>query len=139
MTSHKYEIEFVCYGPDLHNHSVISSLTGLDFEEADKAVRAVRRKSWSGQTYVKVFQNLGFNTNPRFVKFDPATPYPCIMRCRNHVKGYWYLFLYHDGVVYDLYGNSFRLDDSCNVVNRNGSYFLKLYAMKVTSMLQVWM
>ena len=134
----KYEIEVVNYGPDLHNHSAISSLTGLSFEEADQVVKDVNRKCWGGQTYVKVFQNLGFNTNPRFIKFDPATPYPCIMRCSNHVKGYWYLFIYHDGIVYDLYGNSFRLDDKTYVSKRNGSYFLKHYGMKVTSMLQVW-
>lgn len=111
-------------------------MTGLDFEEADQAVKSISRKSWSGQTYVKVFQNLGFNTNARFVKFDPTTPYPCIMRCRNHLKGYWLLFLYHDGIIYDLHGNSFRLDDPYNVVKRNGSYFLKLYGMKLMSMLQ---
>jgi len=134
----KYEVDIVCYGPELYNQSVISSLTGINFEEADKAVRAINRRSWSGQTYVKAFQNLGFKTNPRFVKFDPSTPWPCIMRCRNHVKGYWYIFLYHDGIVYDLYGNSFPLDDPCNVVNRNGSYFLNHYGMKVTSILQVW-
>lgn len=135
----KYEIEVVCYGPDLHNQSVISSLTGLDFDEADQAVKSISRKSWSGQTYVKVFQNLGFYTNARFVKFDPNSPYPCIMRCRNYVKGYWYLFLYHDGIVYDLHCNLFRLDDPYNVAFRNGSYFLKNYGMKVTSMLQVWL
>lgn len=134
----KYEIEVVNYGPDQHHQSAISSLTGLYFEEADQAVKEVNRKCWGGQTYVKIFQNLGFNTNPRFIKFDPATPYPCIMRCSNHVKGYWYLFIYHDGIVYDLYGNSFRLDDKTYVSKRNGSYFLKHYGMKVTSMLQVW-
>ncbi|MCY4781434.1 hypothetical protein ORI89_17375 [Sphingobacterium sp. UT-1RO-CII-1] len=133
-----YELEVVYYGPDLYNQSVISSLTGLNFDEADQAVKSVRRKSWSGQAYVKLFQNLGFNTNPRFVKFEPNTPYPCIMRCRNDKKGYWYLFLYHDGVIYDMHGNSFRLDDPFNIVFCNGSYFLKLYGMKVTSMLQVW-
>jgi hypothetical protein len=77
----KYEIEFVNYGPDHHNQTAISSLTGLSFEEADQAVKDMKKKCWGGQTYVKVFQNLGFNTNPRFIKFDSATPYPCIMRC----------------------------------------------------------
>lgn len=134
----KYEVDIVCYGPDLYNQSVISSLTGLDFDESDKAVKEIKRKCWDGQTYVKLFQNLGFKTNPRFVKFDPNTLYPCIMRCRNDKKGYWYLFLYHDSIVYDLHGNSFRLDDPYNVAIRNSSYFLKLYGMKVTSMLQVW-
>jgi len=135
----KYEIEVDSYGPNLYNQSVISSLTGLDFDEVDQAVQSISRNSWSGQNYVKLFQNLGFNTNPRFIKFDPKTPYPCIMRCCNHKKGYWYLFLYHDGVVCDLHGNSFRLDDPYEVIKRNESYFLKNYGMKVTSMLQVWL
>ncbi|MBE8712547.1 hypothetical protein [Sphingobacterium hungaricum] len=134
----KYEIEVINYGSDFHHHSVISTLTGLSFEEADKVVKDVRRKGWSGQTYIKVFQNLGFNTNPRFIKFDPATPYPCILRCRNQVKGYWYLFYYNDGIVYDGYGKSFALDDNIQISKRGGAYFLKRYRMKVTSMLQVW-
>jgi len=134
----KYEIEVVFYGGGLHNQSVITSLTGLDFEESDKAVKAVKRQHWSGQTYVQVLRKLGFNTNPRFVKFDPETPYPCIMRCTNHKKGVWYLFLYHQGMVYDIYGNSFHLKDSNEVSKLNGCFFLKWYGMKVTSMLQVW-
>jgi len=66
----KYEIEVVSYGDGLYNQSVISSLTGLDFEDSDKAVKEVKRLLWSGQTYVQVFRKLGFNTNPRFIKFD---------------------------------------------------------------------
>lgn len=134
----KYEIEVVSYGDGLYNQSVISSLTGLDFEESDKVVKQVKRLSWSGQTYVQVFRKLGFNTNPRFIKYDPETPYPCIMRCVNHKKGVWYLFMYHQGLVYDIHGNSFHLNDPNEVSNRNGSYILKWYGMKVTSMLQVW-
>ncbi len=133
-----YEIEVVFYGDGLYNQSVISSLTGLDFEDSDKSVKEVKRLLWSGQTYVQVFRKLGFNTNPRFIKFDPQTPYPCIMRCINHKKGVWYLFLYHQGVVYDIHGNSFHLNDPSEVSKMNGSYFLKWYRMKVTSMLQVW-
>lgn len=134
----KYEIELVFYGDGLYNQSVISSLTGLDFEDSDKAVKEVKRLLWSGQTYVQVFRKLGFNTNPRFIKFDPETHYPCIMRCINHKKGVWYLFMYHQGMVYDIHGNSFPLNDPNEVSNMNGSYFLKWYGMKVTSMLQVW-
>ncbi len=133
-----YEIEVVFYGDGLCNQSVISSLTGLDFEDSDMAVKEVKRLSWSGQTYVQVFRKLGFNTNQRFVKFDPETPYPCIMRCINHKKGVWYLFLYHQGMVYDIHGNSFHLNDPDEVAKVNGSYFLKWYGMKVSSMLQVW-
>lgn len=134
----KYEIEVVSYGDGLYNQSVISSLTGLDFEESDEAVKSVKRLCWSGQTYVQVFRKLGFNTNQRFIKFDPQTPYPCIMRCTNHKKGVWYLFLYHQGMVYDIHGNSFHITDTNEVSILNGSYFLKWYNMKVTSMLQVW-
>jgi len=134
----RYEIEVVFYGDGLYNQSVISSLTGLDFEESDEAVKSVKRLYWSGQTYVQVFRKLGFNTNPRFIKFDTETPYPCIMRCINHKKGVWYLFLYHQGMVYDIHGKCFHITDPNEVSRLNGSYFLKWYGMKVTSMLQVW-
>ena len=40
----KYEAEIVCYGPDLYNQSVISSLTSLDLEEANDAVNSITRK-----------------------------------------------------------------------------------------------
>lgn len=83
----KYEIQVVSHGVGCHNHSAICSLTGLSFEEVDHAIKRVNRRCWSGQTYIKVFESLGFNSNPRFIKFDPNTPYPCILRCRNHEKG----------------------------------------------------
>lgn len=134
----EYEVIIADYGPGYHNHSAISSLTGLTFGEADEAINKVNRKDWGGQTYVKCFQDLGFNTNPRFIKFDPETKYPCIMRCTNKKKGYWYLFIYNNGTVYDLYGNAFNFYSEKHVIQRNGKIFLKDYGMKVTSMLQVW-
>lgn len=48
------------------------------------------------------------------------------------------MFLYHQGIVYDIHGNRFQLNDPNEVSKMNGSFFLKWYNMKVTSMLQVW-
>lgn len=134
----KYEIEIINYGDPYFHESTLSTLTGLPFEEVHDMVESIRKKRWGGQLYIKAFQNLGFNTNSRFIRFDPRTTYPCILRCRNHVKGYWYLFYFNAGVIYDCYGNQFELSDTYNVINRKGSYFLKNYGMKVTSMLEVW-
>ncbi len=133
----KYEIEIVDYGQGYMHQSILSSLTGLEFDEVDKVVRSIRRKRWGGQTFIKAFQALGFNTNPRFVKFDPETPYPCILRCSGQNKGYWYVFYYNDGIIYDGHMHSFALGDASKVRKYNNSYFLKRYGMKVTSMLEV--
>ncbi|MFD1770882.1 hypothetical protein [Sphingobacterium suaedae] len=134
----KYEFEIVNFGDGYWHESTLATMSGLPFAEVHAAVKATGRDRWGGQLYVITFQSLGFNTNPRFVKFDPSTSLPCILRCRNHVKGYWYVFYYNAGVVYDCVGNSFLLNDHGEVTLRNGSYFLKCYGMKVTSMLQVW-
>lgn len=134
----RYEIEIVNFGEGFYHESTLSTLTGLPFDEVHEAVKATGRKSWGGQLYIKTLQNLGFNTNPRFIKFNPHTPYPCILRCCNQKKGYWYVFYYNGGIVYDWKGNSFQLTDNRNVRNFKGSYFLKNYGMKVTSMLEVW-
>ena len=133
-----YEIEVLDYGKDFWHESTLSTLTGLPFDEVHNTVLKMNKKCWGGQLYIKAFQSLGFNTNLRFVKFDKDTPYPCILRCCNHTKGYWYLFYYNAGIVYDAAGYSFSLDDPTQVRQTKGSYFLKNYGMKVTSMLQVW-
>lgn len=134
----KYEFEVINYGRPYFHESTLSTLTGLEFNEVHPFVKSTGKKQWGGQLYIKALQNLGFNTNPRFVKFNPETKYPCILRCRTHEKGIWYLFYYCNGTVYDWWGNSFELTDITNVACIKGSYFLKQYQMKVTSMLEVW-
>lgn len=134
----KYEFIVMNYGEANFHESTLSTLTGLDFDEVHHMVKSIGKKRWGGQLYIKVLQNLGFNTNPRFVKFNSDTSYPCILRCRNHEKGIWYLFYYCNGTIYDWRGNSFRLNDKTQVASINGSYFFKQYKMKITSMLEVW-
>lgn len=133
-----YEFEIINYGQIYFHESTLSTLTGLDFDEVHPLVKSIGKERWGGQLYIKALQNLGFNTNPRFVKFNPDTSYPCIIRCRNHEKGIWYLFYFCNGIVYDWLGNSFLLTDKSHVAKIRGSHFLKQYQMKVTSMLEVW-
>ncbi len=134
----KYEFEIVNYGRPYFHESTLSTLTGLEFDEVHTFVKSTGKKRWGGQLYIKALQNLGFNTNPRFVKFNADSNYPCILRCRNKEKGVWYLFYYCNGTVYDCWGNSFELTDKSHVATIRRSYFLKKYQMKVTSILEVW-
>lgn len=134
----EYEFEIINYGQPYFHESTLSTLTGLDFGEVHNMVKSIGKKRWGGQLYIKALQNLGFNTNPRFVKFNPDTSYPCILRCRNKEKGVWFLFYYCNGIVYDWWGNSFQLNNKAEVARIRGSYFLKKYQMKITSMLEVW-
>ncbi len=134
----KYEFEVINYGRPYFHESTLSTLTGLEFDDVHPIVRSIGKKKWGGQLYIKALQNLGFNTNPRFVKFNSDTSYPCILRCRNHEKGIWYLFYYCNGIIYDGWGNSFELTNIDNVACIKGSYFLKQQQMKITSMLEVW-
>lgn len=107
-----YEFEIVNFGDGYWHESTLATMTGLTFDEVHAAVKAIGRDRWGGQLYIKTFQSLGFNTNPRFVKFDKDTAYPCILRCCNHQKSGWYVFFYYAGIVYDIHGNSFELDDN---------------------------
>jgi len=134
----KYEFDVINYGELYFNESVLSTLTGLEINEVHRLVKSIGKKRWGGQLYIKALQILRFNTNPRFVKFNPETPYPCILRCRNHQKGIWYLFYYCNGIIYDYCGNSFLLINKSQVAIIKGSFFLKQYQMKITSMLEVW-
>lgn len=125
----KYEIEPVCFGPNMHHESIVGLLTGLDLEE----IKAVCPKNdiWYTKTYLEVFHKLGFSTNPRFKKFDPETQYPIIMRCKKvgEENGYWYGWVYNDYKVYESSGAAFTFDQ-----------WIEFYATyyRVTSMLQVW-
>lgn len=134
----KYEFKIVNYGRPYFHESTLSTLTGLEFDDVHSFVKSIGKNKWGGQLYIKALQNLGFNTNPRFIKFNPETSYPCILRCRNHENGIWYLFYFCNGIIYDCWGTSFLLTDKSQVATIKGSYFLKQYQMKVTSMLEVW-
>lgn len=127
MPAHKYEIEHVVF-INRYTESEIAMLTGLDLDDILPVSEKVTR--WTGSAYVKVFQKLGFNCNPRFKKFDKQTEYPCLMRCRNIRKKdpYWYGFVYYDGYVYDVYNGPMTWAEWNHVYTN----------LKITSMLQVW-
>lgn len=124
----KYEIEIVYFGDNFWFESAIGTLTGLPFDEIKPHTSKITR--WTGQSFVKVFRQLGFNTNTRWIKFERDSKYPCMMRCRKPgVKNNWYGFVYYDGYIY-IPGEKTGM--SWNLWNR-------LYPnYKVTSMLQVW-
>lgn len=134
----QYEFEVVNYGDPYWHESMLSTMTGLSFDEVSQAVKAIKKERWNGTDHIKALQSLGFNTNNRFVPFDKDTPYPCILRCHNGQKGVWWIFYYCNGVVYNHEGLSFLLDDRFNCVCRKGKYYFYHHGMKVTSMLQVW-
>lgn len=127
----KYEIEPV-YHPGYFFESQICSLTGLELEEVTKHTEKI--KTWRGRTYIDLFRELGFNTNPRFMKFDAETKYPCLMRTvqRSGKRTYWYGFVYHDSMVYVIGEGPLPI--------KMGLYqFTQAYPhLKITSMLQVW-
>lgn len=125
----KYEIEPVCF-PNLHHHTIVGLLTGLTLEEIEPV--ASTNRIWYTKTYLEVFHTLGFSTNPRFKPFDPDTEYPCIMRCKEVGKenGYWYGWVYNNGLVYDTNGHEAITFDQW--INFYKDYY------RVTSMLQVW-
>ena len=148
MDNHKYEIENVNFGRNMHHENIIGMLTGLPLDEINvalkkldiiKSVTLIKRHLydlkakdiWYTRDYLNTFHALGFNTNPRFKKFDPETEYPCIMRCKEvgTENGYWYGWVYNDGKVYDTSGQIWPFDGWIEA--HKNEY-------RVTSMLQVW-
>lgn len=134
-----YEIEPV-YWPNYPHLSEIATLTGLEFEDI-KQVTDQLGKRWNGQTYINVFHKLGFNTS-KFIKFDPETKYPCMLRLSRKDDSFWYVFVYNDNKLYHRKEVSF-FDEVFRYLN--GSYYTNLdtrignnKAYKITSMLQVW-
>ena len=124
----KYELDEGRYYPGEGHITRIAILTGLDYEEIVKA--APKKSLWKGQDYVRTFQKLGFNTNPRFVAFQEDSYYPCLMRYRNRDDlKYWYAFPYYNGIIYQGCSMNCTLKD-----------WFETYGHRViiTSMLQVW-
>lgn len=136
----KYEIGFVNLGFDKGMAYLFCTLTGLEKEEVFPFIK----DRLKGSDFKRIFQKLGYNTNDRFISFDPETRYPVVLRLRGREKGYWYAFVYSNGHIYDPYNNKvFRLDDEFYVRKIKGKYFLTmswLYGqpLRITSMMQVW-
>jgi len=136
MSTQAYEIELVCSETDSDYHlALLATITGLEKQEIFGKLPAelTRAKSWRGRSFIEAACAVGFNVNPRFIKFDPATPWPCIMRV--HVpdawgwKGCWWALVYNQGIVYDVStGNPHSLE-----------WWQRHYpGCRITSMLQIW-
>lgn len=129
MPAEKYELDWTrCY-PENQHFTKIAILTGLPIEEIEAAAPN-RRDGWYARDYIQTFRKLGFNTSNRFIKFDPDTIYPCIMRFTDvgDKSGHWYAEVYYDHWV--ECGNE-EWDFDHWLYYMNGS-------VRITSMLQVW-
>lgn len=123
----KYEIQPVDFGEGFHHESIIGTLTGLPFEDIRKVTEKFGNH-WRGRSFIEAFQELGFSTNQRFIKFAQHDQYPCVMRTKiSGDPSHWYAVPYYDQKVYMMDGaislSAFR--------TRYPDY-------KITSMLQVW-
>lgn len=129
----KYQVEFNYMGEDCSTEAIICCLTGLDPNDIS---HLKIKERFNGKWIIDVFRSLGYDTNNRFVKFDPKSEFPVIMRCVGKKKGIWYALIYHDGIVWNPYSNEFfNYDDH---VYKGKIKVLKPYNLKITSMLQVW-
>lgn len=123
----KYELDWT-RSEDNGHHEIIAILTGLPIEEIEAV--SPKRDAWYGRDFIEIFRKLGFNVNPRYIKFRPETEYPCMMRFRDKTdkKVCWYSWVYYDDIVYCGGGERWTLDDWIKASPN----------CRVTSMLQVW-
>lgn len=122
----KYEIDLIIH--ETYIDSEIAMLTGLELEDIQPLTSKLT--SIRGKTYIEIFRKLGYSCNPRFIKFDKNSEYPCLMRTRKlKDKKYWYGFIYYDGKVYDH-----NYAEVLTWAKWNANY----PNYRVTSMLQVW-
>jgi hypothetical protein len=123
-----YEIDYTRHHPENGHHEIIAILTGLPIEEIHAV--ASDKQVWHSRMYVQAFKQLGFNVNPRFVKWDHTTPYPCMMRFKriDIKESYWHALAYNNGKVYPGNGEWWLLESFTNANPH----------LRITSMLQVW-
>lgn len=127
MNDQLYELDYFRDEENGH-HEIIAILTGLPIEDIVKV--SPTRDAWYGKDFINIFRSLGFNVNPRYIKFNPKTEYPCMMRFRDKTdnKVCWYSYVYYNDKVYTGKGEWWRFDQ-----------WIKAYSnCRVTSMLQVW-
>lgn len=127
----KYEIEFIDEVPEGRDcEALIAMLTGFPLDE----VAAVMPRQGEDGLYSReirdIFLKLGFNTLPRFSKFDHQTPYPALLRCRvkDDNDGNWYAFAYCNGTVYEPGCGWWPLEEFSQVFPD----------LRIMSMLPVW-
>lgn len=126
---HKFELQPLSeLREEYWMHALFSVITGLDYDEID---RVIKKKRCSGQEWISMVRDLGFNVSPRWKSFDPETIYPCIIRCHHRdANSSWYPFIYYDDKVYaPHHGGTY--DSLSQFLNEN-DYF------RITSMIQVW-
>lgn len=155
MSTPKYEIEHVGpVEPERECAALIAMLTGLDCDEVWSRLpeRLQKNCGWYGRDFVATFQQLGYDCSPRFIKFDPDTKYPCLLRFGPSPRGlvwrrnrkrretgdptaqlterekhWWSGWVYYDGLVYEP--------------RYEGPWLFHTMPkdVRVTSMLQVWL
>lgn len=129
MLSEKYEIEHVQVAePEKACAAMVAMLTGLPLDEVWAKLPARLRKNdgWYSRDFIDTFRGLGYDCSPRFVKFDPDTRYPCLLRFGPTARGlvwrrarkrretgdpeaqlterekhWWNVWVYYDGLVYE--------------------------------------
>lgn len=136
----KYEFKVVQFlENNVTHHDVLCTMTGLDYDDVDPVVKSINRERWSVSLYIKALQQLGFNTNSRFIKFDPDTPYPVIARVPIGGNKGWYLFYYYDGILYAENNDQWNIYDDQSIKCIKGKWYIRFDKVyKITSMLQVW-
>lgn len=131
----KYEIEGQ-YFPDKPVKSLIATLTGLEERDIDEKVNL--GESFTGPQLAEAFQSLGFNTS-KYIKFDPLTEFPCVLRVQARKGNSWHIFGYYDFFLYTCYPDStWRTKFQWKYINRKYYLILNDDVLKITSMLQVW-
>lgn len=111
--------------PNNYQLSELATLSGLNKADIWQLLpeRLRRSNGWRGRDYIEVAELLGFNTTPRFVKFEEDTPWPCLLRLRltkevlaaeskrlqletgnpsKKATDYWYTVVYNQGHVYEV-------------------------------------
>jgi hypothetical protein len=137
MSEQPYEIDLVkCEtddGTDWHE-SQLATLTGLPKEEIRRRIPKEYwgKKRWRSRGYIDCARAMGFNCNPRFIKWDATTPWPCIMRVQTpEIKNGWWSLIYNQGIVYDVWNWPHMRELS--------RWQAEHPECRITSMLQIWM
>ena len=138
-----YEIELVkCNGQDWAE-SMLATITGLSKKEVRAKFTPDMRKrgGWRGSYFPQIARLLGFSTTDKFRKWDPGTPWPCIMRVKVPEawgwKGRWLALVYNQGLVYSVMGH--RCIPRMPGVSTLAEWQEAHPDCRVTSMLQIWM
>lgn len=124
----KWEIKFV-NNPYYYNRRLVIMITGYSFQEVTDVTGQAER--WYSRKFKESFRALGFNCSERFIKFDPDTERPAILRSVSSLpeeSGGWFASVYYDGKVYVPGTGIFTLQEHTE----------QFPHLKNSSMLEVW-